>query len=67
MEKLKRDSEMKAFIFARSRDALSFYLDNRYTCRYDEKKDPQVICTSNPRVAGLLRRYATPIPFPEKT
>lgn len=64
MDSAKRDNGTKAFIFSHARDALEFYLKNPFSCHYDAKNDPFVVWTKNPRVAGLLMRYATPIPFP---
>ena len=63
MDSEKRDNDKRAFIFSQAKDAFDFYLKHPIFCHYNGD-DPLVVWTENPRVAGLLLRYATPIPFP---
>ncbi len=55
------EREMKAFIFSYEEDARNFHFENYFSSQYDEE-DPKVVRSSNPRVIGRLRRYATEIP-----
>lgn len=58
---MQNEREMKAFIFSSEIRAREFH-EAHYFSHYD-KKEPNIVCSSDPYVISHLRREATEIPY----